>query len=43
MRLSMAPAVVGVEVPPPATNLEIKPYAISTLLSDATVKPRDQK
>jgi len=31
MRLSMAADVVGIEVPPPGKNIEIKPYAVSTL------------
>src|SRR5207253_7067849 len=35
-----APAVVGLEVPPPAKNREIKPYAISSLATDRTVVPR---
>jgi hypothetical protein len=39
MRLSLAPAVVGLEVPPPAKNIEIKPYAISSLSTDRTVIP----
>jgi hypothetical protein len=39
MRLSLAPAVVGLEVPPPAKNIEIKPYAISSLSTDRTVVP----
>ena len=31
MRVSMAADVVGIEVPPPGKNVEIKPYAVSTL------------
>ena len=31
MRLSMAADVVGIEVPPPGKNIEIKPYGVSTL------------
>ena len=36
---ALAAAVVGVEAPPPARNLDIKPYAISTLTSNSTAAP----
>ena len=36
---ALAAAVVGVEAPPPARNLDIKPYGISTLTSNSTVAP----
>jgi hypothetical protein len=39
MRLSLAPAVVGLEVPPPAKNIDVKPWAISSLSTDRTVSP----
>src|SRR6202011_5253293 len=39
MRLSLAPAVVGLEVPPPSKNFEVKPWAISSLSTDKTVSP----
>jgi hypothetical protein len=39
MRLSMAPVVVGIEVPPPSKNLDIKPWAISSVSTDRTVTP----
>jgi hypothetical protein len=35
----LAATVVGVEAPPPARNLDIKPYAISTLTSNSTAAP----
>ena len=38
--LSLAATLVGLEVPPAARNLEIKPYVISSLSSDATANPR---
>jgi Domain of unknown function (DUF5916) len=40
MRLSLAPAVVGLEAPPPAKNIEIKPYVIASRSTDRTVTPR---
>jgi hypothetical protein len=40
MRLSLAPAVVGLEVPPPGRNIEMKPYVITSLSTDRTVTPR---
>jgi len=36
---ALAAAVVGVEAPPPARNLDIKPYAISTLTSNRAAVP----
>ncbi len=37
---SVAPTLLGVEVPPGAKNLDIKPYAISNLVTDRTATPR---
>ena len=37
---SVAPTMLGVEVPPGAKNLDIKPYAISNLVTDRTATPR---
>jgi hypothetical protein len=37
---ALAGTVVGIEAPPPARNLDIKPYAISTLTTDRNVTPR---
>ena len=37
---SLAATLVGLEVPSGSRNLEIKPYAISDLTSDATATPR---
>jgi hypothetical protein len=39
-RVSLSPTLVGIAVPPPGLNLELKPYAISTLATDTTVTPR---
>ena len=36
----LAATVVGIEAPPPSRNLDVKPYAISTLTSDARTLPR---
>ncbi len=36
----LAATVVGLEAPPPAKNLDIKPYAISTLSSDRNARPQ---
>ena len=38
--VSQAATIVGIEAPPPARNLEIKPYATSSLTSDMTARPR---
>ncbi len=38
-RVSLAASVVGLEVPESSKNLEIKPYAISSLSSDVTLNP----
>ena len=38
-RTSAAATLVGLEVPPPAMNLEIKPYAISRLTTDLVATP----
>jgi hypothetical protein len=38
-RVSAAATLVGVEAPPTAKNLEIKPYAISRLTTDLVSKP----
>ena len=37
---SLFPTVVGIEAPPPAMNLEIKPYAIADLSTDHNASPR---
>jgi hypothetical protein len=37
---ALAATVVGIEAPPPARNLDVKPYAISTLTTDRTATPR---
>ena len=39
LRPSLLAPLVGVEAPPGSRNLEIKPYAISDLTSDATASP----
>lgn len=39
-RASQAATLVGIEAPSGSRNLEIKPYAISDLASDATATPR---
>jgi hypothetical protein len=39
-RVSAAATLVGLETPPLARNLEIKPYAIAGLTTDRTVTPR---
>ena len=36
----LAATVVGIEAPPPARNLDIKPYAVSTLTSNLNATPR---
>ena len=36
----LAATVVGIEAPPPARNLDVKPYAISTLTSNLNATPR---
>ena len=38
-QLSLAATVVGLEVPPRSTNLDIKPFAITDLASDRAVTP----
>jgi hypothetical protein len=38
-RYSLAATLVGVEAPPPALNLEVKPYAISRLTTDLLQRP----
>jgi hypothetical protein len=38
--MSRAATVVGLEVPPPAINLDVKPYAIADLTTDRTAVPR---
>jgi len=40
MQISAAATLVGMEVPPPSMNLEIKPYATTNLTSDVTATPR---
>jgi hypothetical protein len=39
-QMSVAPTLVGIEAPPQARNLEIKPYAIAGVSSDLTAVPR---
>ena len=39
-QISLAATLVGIEAPPPARNLEIKPYVTSDLNTDATSRPR---
>jgi hypothetical protein len=39
-RASLATTLVGLEIPSGARNLELKPYAVSTLTSDVTTTPR---
>ena len=39
-RVSMYPTLVGIELPPPGKNLDVKPYAISGLATDLTVDPQ---
>ncbi|MGE3176902.1 MAG: DUF5916 domain-containing protein, partial [Vicinamibacterales bacterium] len=40
MRASLAATLVGVEAPPPARNLEIKPYTVANLRSDRIARPQ---
>ena len=42
-RASLAATLVGLEVPPGSKNLEIKPYAISNLVSDRAATPQISK
>jgi hypothetical protein len=39
LRLSQAATLVGLEAPPAALNLEVKPYGVSTIQADRTVDP----
>ena len=39
-QISLGASIVGLEAPPPGRNLEIKPYATSSLTSDMTSRPR---
>lgn len=39
LRLSQAATLVGLEAPPSALNLEIKPYAVANMKADRTVDP----
>ena len=39
LRLSQAATLVGLEAPPSALNLEVKPYAVANLKADRTVDP----
>ena len=32
--------LVGIEAPPPSRNIDVKPYAIGTVTSDAVAMPR---
>jgi hypothetical protein len=36
----LAGTIVGIEAPPGSTNLEVKPYAVSSVTTDANVSPR---
>ena len=40
MQFSIAPTLVGLEAPPGSKNVEIKPYAVSSVTTDRTVSPR---
>jgi hypothetical protein len=40
MQMSIAPTLVGIEAPPGSKNLDIKPYAVSSVTTDRTVTPR---
>jgi Domain of unknown function (DUF5916) len=40
MRSSLAATLVGIEAPPPARNLEIKPYSVGDLRNDRVSAPR---
>jgi hypothetical protein len=40
MRASLAATLVGIEAPPPARNLEIKPYTVGDFRSDVVSTPR---
>lgn len=40
LRLSQAATLVGLEAPPAALNLEIKPYAMTSLKADRAIDPR---
>jgi hypothetical protein len=40
MQFSLAATLVGLEAPPGSKNLEIKPYLVSDLSTDATTTPR---
>ena len=35
----LAATIVGIEAPPPSNNLEVKPYAVSSLTTDARIGP----
>jgi hypothetical protein len=39
LRLSQAATLVGLEAPPSALNLDIKPYAVGTVAADRTIDP----
>jgi hypothetical protein len=39
LKVSLSPTLVGLEVPPPALHLDVKPYAIASSASDTTVQP----
>ena len=40
LRLSEAARLVGLEAPPPALNLDLKPYAVANLKADRAIDPR---
>ena len=39
LRISAAGSLVGLEPPPPSRNIEVKPYAIASLITDMTAAP----
>jgi hypothetical protein len=39
LRLSQAATLVGLEAPPSALNLDVKPYAVGTVAADRTIDP----
>src|SRR4029079_518170 len=40
LQISAAATVVGLEVPPPAKNLDVKPFVLSDLTTDRTAQPQ---
>jgi Domain of unknown function (DUF5916) len=39
LRLSQAATLVGLEAPPPALNLDVKPYAVGSVTADRAIDP----